>query len=302
MIRHLRNPEIDKVAWDAHLARCAGPVWYARSAVLDATCPGWEALWDEEHGAVMPLTGHRKWGLIPYLYQPFPLQQLGVFAVAADARLAGEVLRAVPARFRLVDIHVNNATVEGAGKDWRFTPRQDHLVPLDRSIGDVRAAYSTNHVRSLKRAVSAGLVLDRSMGADAFLELLTGAPQWRDWRVGARQAGGLVRLVHMLLRQSEGECVAVLQGGNTVAAACFVHHGDRTIFLKGLSLPAARPLNAMHLLIDHMLEDRAGRMRWLDLAGGNDPSLARFYAGFGAVPALYLHATRQRFPVRIRHQ
>jgi hypothetical protein len=34
----------------------------------------------------------------------------------------------------------------------------------------------------------------------------------------------------------------------------------------------------------------------LDLAGGNDPLLARFYAGFGALPVLYLRALMNRLP------
>lgn len=301
MIRYLRHDRIDKAAWDALLDRCTGPVWYARSAVLDAACPGWEALWDDERGALMPLTHHRKWG-IPYLYQPFPLQQLGVFAATDDALRNGEFLRALPARFRLADIYLTNAAVEGAGRGWRFTTRQDQLVPMDRPIAAIRKGYSSNHQRSLRRAEAAGLELDATMGPEAFMDFLTSAPQWPAWKVGARQQGSLRRLLQVIHQRGEGVCVAVLHAGRPVAAGCFVHHGDRTLFLKGLTLPEARSLNAMHLLIDRMLEQRAGSARWLDLAGSSDPALARFYAGFGAVTTLYLHALLRRFPVSLRGQ
>lgn len=301
MIQHLRHDRIDKAAWDALLDRCDGPVWYARSAVLDAACPGWEALWDAERGALMPLTHHRRWG-IPYLYQPFPLQQLGVFAAVPDARLTGEFLRAVPQRFRLVDIYLTNAVVEGAGTGWRFTPRQDQLVRSDRSIAAVRAGYSENHARSVRRAERSGLEVDMALGAEAFLSFLTTAPQWAGWNVGARQLASLQRLVRSVVGRGEGRCVAVRRDGRVLAAGCFVQHGDRIIFLKGLALPEARPVNAMHLLIDRMLEAGAGRVRWLDLAGSSDPALARFYAGFGAEPTLYLHALLRRFPVGLRGQ
>ncbi len=296
MIRHLRHGEIDKRAWDALLDRCAGPVWYARSAVLDAACPGWEALWDAERDALMPLTQHRRWG-IPYLYQPFPLQQLGVFASGPDARSTGAFLRAVPARFRLVDIYLNNAVVEGAGARWRFTERQDQLVRLDRPIGTVRRGYSENHRRSIRKAERSGLELDPAMGVEDFLAFITGAPQWAAWRVGDRQLASLQRLVRLAVGRGEGRCVAVMHGQRPVAAGCFVEHGDRIIFLKGLSLPEARSLNAMHLLIDRVLGSRAGQVRWMDLAGSSDPALARFYAGFGAEATLYLHALLRRFPV-----
>lgn len=296
MIRHLRHGEIDKGAWDALLDRCAGPVWYARSAVLDAACPGWEALWDEEHAALMPLTHHRKWG-VPYLYQPFPLQQLGVYAAEPSPRLTGAFLRALPRRFRLVDIYLTGDTVEGAGPGWRFTARKNMLVPMDRPVAAVRKGYGTNHVRSLRRAEAAGLQLDPAMGPEELVAFITSAPQWAAWKVGARQGAALSRLVAHAVGSGQGECIAVRHAGRTVAAGCFIHHGDRTIFLKGLSLPEARPLNAMHLLIDRVLERRAGMARHLDLAGGNDPALARFYTGFGAVPELYLHALLRRFPL-----
>lgn len=301
MIRHLRHGQIDKGAWDALLDRCAGPVWYARSAVLDAASPGWEALWDEERRALMPLTHHRRWG-IPYLYQPFPLQQLGVFAPTQDALRNGEFLQALPKRFRLVDIYLTNAAVEGAGPGWRFTPRQDQLVPLDRPIAGIRQGYSTNHIRSLRRAEAAGLELDTAMGPEAFLHFLMSAPQWAAWQVGLRQQRSLRSLVELVAERGEGGCAAVLRDGRPVAAGCFVHHGDRIIFLKGLALPEARSVNAMHLLIDRVLERHAGSARWLDLAGSSDPALARFYAGFGTVTVLYLHALLRRFPVNLRGQ
>ena len=301
MITHLPHGRIDKVAWDALLDRCEGPVWYARSAVLDAACPGWEALWDEERGAVMPLTHHRKWG-IPYLYQPFPLQQLGVFAPTRDALRNGEFLKALPKRFRLADIYLTDPAVEGAGAGWRFTERQDQLVPMDRPIEAIRQGYSSNHLRSVRRAEAAALEFVTNMRADAFMDFLTSAPQWSSWKVGPRQEASLRRLVQLVDQRGEGSGMAVLRAGRPVAAGCFVHHGDRTIFLKGLALPEARPLNAMHLLIDRVLEMRAGRGRWLDLAGSSDPALARFYAGFGAVTTLYLHALLRRFPVSLRGQ
>jgi hypothetical protein len=51
-------------------------ILYAFSWWLDAVCPGWEALIEDDYRAVMPLTGNIKLG-IHYLYQPFT-QQLGV--------------------------------------------------------------------------------------------------------------------------------------------------------------------------------------------------------------------------------
>ena len=43
MIQHLRHKAIDKRWWDDRIASSQSPLWYARSAVLDAASPGWDA-------------------------------------------------------------------------------------------------------------------------------------------------------------------------------------------------------------------------------------------------------------------
>ena len=106
MIEHLPHSAIDKRWWDAQLLRCSNKMWYAQSWVLDIASPGWEALVDRGSGAIMPLTWRKKYG-VRYLYQPYGLQQLGVFAPAIGDGLQGRFLDAVPQAFKYWDIYLN---------------------------------------------------------------------------------------------------------------------------------------------------------------------------------------------------
>jgi hypothetical protein len=56
----------------------------------------------------------------------------------------------------------------------------------------------------------------------------------------------------------------------------------------------------MFRLIDHYLGQRAGSGRVVDLAGSNDPSTARFYAGFGAASSTYFRLRRNTLPAWVQ--
>ena len=89
-------------------------------------------------------------------------------------------------------------------------------------------------------------------------------------------------------------------GGELLAAGWFVEHAGRSYFLKGLASEEGREKRAMFLLLDQHIASCAGRLDLLDLAGSDQPALARFYAGFGAVRHVYLRALVDRLPLPVR--
>jgi hypothetical protein len=77
VIQYLTHNQIDKKKWDATIAECGNI--YAFSWYLDIVHPHWEALVEGDYQVVMPITGGKKFG-INYLFQPYFVQQLGVFS------------------------------------------------------------------------------------------------------------------------------------------------------------------------------------------------------------------------------
>ncbi|MCB0792110.1 MAG: hypothetical protein H6595_01120 [Flavobacteriales bacterium] len=292
MIEHLTNERIDSHEWDAMLDASSEPLWYARAHVLDAAAPGWEALMDRDTGAIMPLTWKTRWR-VPYLFQPFAIQQLGVFAPRPDPALVQRSLQAVPARFRHADIYLNQSGPL-AVKGWTFTTCTDHLVRLDRPLEEVRSGYSTNHRRSLGRSRDAIGDIDTEVPVEELCAMMAGSPQFRRWGIRPGQMNTLRRIMATAVERDPVSSWGVRKEGRLIAGAFFVHDRGRTIFLKGLALQEGRARHGMHHLIDRMVQARCGVDRWLDLAGGNTPDLARFYAGFGAEPSLYLRAVLHR--------
>jgi hypothetical protein len=297
MIRHLRHTEIDKAWWDQALIRCADRSWYAQSWVLDGMSPGWEALVDDEHGAIMPLTWRRKWG-VDYLFQPFGLQHLGVFAPEPSQMQTTRLMLAIPARFRYWDISLQHVAGFNTIDHDRIQERTNQVLPLDRTIEELRASYSQGHRRNLKRP-DADVVFS-SMTADDFADLFK---RTTGTRFGASAMKGLDALRAVMAEGVlRGQCniVCVTRKGAVLGAICFATWEGRTILLKSANTGEGIEARAMFRIIDYWIERHAGSGLLLDFAGSMTPSVARFNAGFGAQPRVYLRLVRNLLPAPLR--
>ena len=297
MIRYLRHAEIDKGWWDHRVMVSDTPLWYALSSVLDAAAPGWDALVDEDTGAVMPLVHRRKWG-VRYLFQPFAVQRLGVFGTGGDAARLGAFLHAVPRHFRLWDIHLQDMDRTGCPPDVWLGERTNMELPLSPGLAELRAAYGESHRRGLRKWAEEGEV--RPMGEMEFMTVMEQAPQLEQWGVTATQLATLDRLVRLGMASGHMALRGLWRSGSWLAVGSFVTWGGRTIFLKGLSTKAGRSVFALHRVMDAAIEEAVGTSAVMDMAGGHAHELRRFYAGFGARPTLYLHAKANRLPHFLR--
>lgn len=299
MIRYVQHADIDKRAWDEQLARDPEAQWYGLSATLDAAAPGWDALIDEEAGQQLAIPWRRKFGIV-YTYQPFLIQQLGPYGTGRSPRDTARFLAELPARFRYADIYLCGGDADQASPEIAFTRCTNLLLSLDAPAEALRAAYSENLRRNLRKATVPEAAFDEAVPVDELLAFLTGSEQFRRWRIAPRQVAAMERILRSSIDRGEGESWGIRHAGALAAGAFFVRWGGRSIFLKGLTNAQGRELRAMHALIDRYIGRHAGTGLVLDFAGSNDPDLARFYSGFGAQPAFYLRALVNRLPALIR--
>lgn len=294
MIHYVPHDRIDKKAWDLRLEHCANKHWYGASSTLDAAAPGWDALIDEQRGAIMPLPWRRKFG-IRYLYQPFLIQHLGPYAPDPDPSDTSLFLRAIPERFRFIDIQVSWG-VDLIG----VTERQNITVDLRSTKEELKSRYSEHHRRNVRKAEAAELAVDPHPAMDELMRFLLGSEQFQRWGIDAMQRAAMERIIKVANERGELLLRGVRERGVLVAGAFFVRWGEGLVFLKGLANARGRSVRAMFLLLDSVISEHAGRSLVLDMAGSSDPELARFYIGFGGRPSVYLRATVNRLPFLLR--
>lgn len=303
MIIYLTHDRIDKTRWDECIAHACNAHVYAWSWYLDIVHPQWEALVEMEgdnYLIVMPITNKKKYG-IHYLCQPFFAQQLGVFSVhPLDSSKVLEFLQAIPKKYRLVEIRLNESNVlDPCCKGMEL--HRNHLLDLRDSYDSLFSKYHENTRRNLKKALKHNLELVPSVPIQTVIQLFRSDRGASVTHWGDPEYARLERLAQCAITSSNAFVYGIKSNDNEsiICAALFVVSHQRITFLFSGNSVAGKEAQAMTFLIDQVLRQYAGREMTFDFEGSDDDQLSRFYQGFGSTPISYPSFTyRFRNPLR----
>ncbi len=300
MIRYLTQEQIDKDLWDECIRNAFNGMIYGYSWYLDIVAGQWDALVENDYERVFPLTWRKRAGIF-YLHQPFFTQQLGIFSrsILTD-EVAGQFVSAIPGKFRLVEINMNQHNkLTTSGIDVLMN--RNHELDLIDSYEHLHKRYSQNLTRTLRKAGGNSLSLSRDIRPDEVIELFR---QHRGRTVSTlkkRDYQCLRRLIYTLIYKGKAQVWGVYTAQNELAAgAFFVFSHRKSIFLFSGTSSQGRETGAMSFLIDRFIDEHAQTHLTLDFEGSNDPGLARFYKSFGSRETFYpsIRINRIPFPAR----
>jgi hypothetical protein len=273
---------------------------------LAATAGRWDAVVEmrEDTGAyvsVFPLpTKTRPWGRD--VYQPPFTQQLGLVTTAASRhRNVLDYLAMLPAA-RFAHLYLQLSThneLVSAPPSFRLTQRQTYQLSLAPVYATLAASYAPDYRRRLGRnqEQQLPLVVTETPSADAIIHLF----KMQKGDVGLKNQD--YRCLHALTQALQANnCLLVTEvrapaSGAVLAGAVFVHYAHFIIYLFAAASPEGKKVSAPLLLLDHIIQRFAGSPGLvLDFEGGMIPSIARFFANFGAAPVPYVALTQTRQP------
>lgn len=293
MIHYLQHNNINKSKWDATIAECGNI--YACSWYLDIVHPGWEALVEDDYQAVMPLTGGRKFG-VSYLYQPYFVQQLGVFAkTPVTAEKTQAFLQAIPAQYRFAEIRLNEGNPFGEG-----TPGVEYhrnvLLDLNRDYEEIRSNYHQNTKRNLTKAEANNLQIVTTVIPYHVVALFTDNRGALLNKWGDAEYARLTWLGQEAQRRNAAFMLGVTEKGvgQLICAAIFMKTRDRITFLFSGLTEEGKQRQAMTYLLDQVIRKYARQPFTFDFEGSDDDNLARFYLGFGGDEVKYPSYTFNR--------
>lgn len=286
MIRYLENKSIDKPKWDALIAECGNI--YAYSWYLDIVHPGWDALVDDNYQAVMPLTGGKKFG-VNYLFQPFFVQQLGVFSKTpmTEGKLK-DFLDAIPEKYRFCELRLNESnTLDNDIEEFEY--HRNILLDLNQDIQSLRANYHQNTKRNLAKAETHNLLLLETVQPQQVVDLFRNNRGALLEKWGDAEYGVLLRLVEEAEKHDAAFVLGVTdqEGGDPFCAAIFMQTNDRITFLFSGLNEEGKQCQAMTYLIDQVIQRHANQPITFDFEGSDNDNLARFYLGFGGREVRY---------------
>lgn len=296
----LRNDEIDRFRWDESIASSANSIAYAYSWYLDRICSHWDALITGDYSIVMPLVNRRKYG-ISYIYQPFFTQQLGIFS---KAPITQEIIRhffsSIPQKFRLTDINLNTGN-HAVSSIFSTKLNTTYHLPLQPDEKTIRSNYNNNTRRNILKASQNQICIEPVHDIGTFLDftrqnLRDKVPEVKDQHYMA-----LGNVIKFALNNGYGQILSAQNThGKWLSAVFFLIVKEQAIYLAATSSPEGIEKSAMFLLIDTFIQNHSGTNLTLDFEGSNIQGIARFYAGFGALPKSYHSVHLNRLPRIIR--
>ncbi|HMO32008.1 MAG TPA: hypothetical protein PKE63_06090 [Lacibacter sp.] len=291
--------EVNTDQWNDCIRQAPNGLIYAYSWYLDAMADNWDALVLNDYEAVMPLPWKQKWG-IAYLYQPWFCASLGVFArCGMDAALLSSFLQQIPARFRYMDIYLNQQNLF-AVEGFPLTQRVNYILSLQPAYDDLRAMFRDNLKRNIRKAESAGLYPDFSCSLDEILRLSTPTlQQLSDITIGEIDRFREVFAKATSLEQAMAAGIRSTQG-ELLASAVFLYSHHRWYYIVVGNHPNGKTNGASHYLIDRFIARQAGTGTWLDFEGSDIRNLAFFYSSFGATEERYAALRMNRLPALLR--
>ena len=297
----LRCHDIDIPQWEACLAQSRQAVIYAHAWYLNSVCPCWSAVVEVQAGryvSLFPLPEKRFAGL-RQIYQPFFTQQLGLFTTQ-ESRFTRpqDYLACIPGAYWRVylQLNVHNAwPARELQAAYQLKERLTYQLALDPPYEQLYRGYSQNQKRNIRKGQARYQVVEGEMGRLIDLFRDTNGNQVPELR--AKDYGVLGRLYRELHRQGAGQVLELRAENELLAAALLLYSPRHIIYLFGASTAAGRRQAAMAKLLDWLIRQQAGSGRVLDFEGSDIPSLAKFYANFGARPVPYLSLRRISIPL-----
>lgn len=293
MIQYIEHNKIDKARWDATIAQWGNI--YAYSWYLDIVHPGWEALVEDDYQSVMPLTGAKKFG-VHYLFQPYFVQQLGVFSKEAlSPGKTEEFLNAIPQKYRFAEIRLNESnTFNNTIQDIEY--HRNVILDLNCDYESIKANYHTNTKRNLSKAQNHNLQIIDTVIPLHVVALFTDNRGALLDKWGDAEYARLTKLTKVAVNHKSAFLLGVTEKGvgELLCAAIFMKTANRITFLFSGLKQEGKDKQAMTFLLDSVIQKYANQPITFDFEGSDDANLARFYLGFGGQEVQYPSYTFNR--------
>jgi hypothetical protein len=294
-IQYLANEQIDKNKWDACIDTAPNGLIYAYSFYLDAMAKNWDALVLGDYEAVMPLTWNKKYGFY-YLYQPAFTASLGVFGKGLNEQLTEAFIKAIPHKFKLVEILLNSSNISNPENELR----SNYFLTLNQPYTEICNAYRENHSRNIKKAYQSGCSIKKNIPVDDVINInrqqMKGADSLKE-----DDYTNFKKLFTQLKERNQAETYSIINESNTILASCvFFYSHNRAYYILVGNTIEGKTIGTSQALIDAFIKDNAGKNLILDFEGSDIANLAMFYKGFGASEEKYRFLKINRLPFYLK--
>jgi hypothetical protein len=307
----LTRQQINDTHWNALLDASPHPVIYAYSWYLDVVSPHWQALVVVAHTGydmIMPLPVLKKWGF-RVVQQPFFCQYLGIYSHSEVSQAAAETfLNHLNRHFRYIStyaFHPQNtaalADVLARQPDIRSQKLFTHWLELEKMNGEPETIYNHDRKTNLRKANNHPWKMISSENTELLVQLFRHNHQ-------QQIQGGVSDSAYKLLGRlaHESACRKALRIYYAELEE-EIHAGIMVLQWKGTGIyifnaadAVGRKGNARTWLLNRYFTEKKGSIRYFDFETPPLPSIAQFYASFGAEERVFYAIQKNKLPFPLR--
>jgi len=298
MIKCVNRGDLDTKKWDQCILNAKNSRLYGMSYYLDSVCSeySWLGLIHNDYEAVMPLPLNKRIPFFTRIMLPHFAQQLGVFSPQSiTAELINQFLQAIPTSFKDVYLQLNSENEVLPHPQYKVEERSNFVLSLDKPYTEIRANYSKNLKRNINKALKNELHLGE-VNIEEFIPFYI-ANDTAEYTSQAKTKSILRSLLSSLTKQGIATIHAVRDDKENLLAGCVISKfKGRLTYLMAKSSAEGKEKRAMHFLLDRIIEKECASMDYLDFEGSDIPTIAEFFAYFGANNMPYKLVKYKKFP------
>lgn len=275
----LHRNQIETTKWDARVALSGNGLPYALSSYLDlVTDSNWSALVRGDYMSIFPLPFEMKMGLRMYLQPPFT-QQLGLISEDNSLELLSEFIHAIPRDFATLFLKGNENNVISNHNTAGVKERSNYVLDLNHDYDFIFSNFSKSLRKRIRKSKDYYEVIE-STDVDRLVDFYQNEMQSR---VGLKDGQYVTarKLFDYLLSAGIGRIYIASSENRIDGALLVVEYQNRMINLFGTSNSDGKKHFAMHLILDHVIEQNANTKTVLDFEGSDLKGVKEFYESFG---------------------
>ena len=293
-MKFLKRSEIEDDKWNECILKSTNGLIYGLAWFLDALTSNWCAFVienDRRYEAVFPVPLRRKFG-VKYVYPPFFIQQLGLFALQYSQKEEKQAISLMKNKFKFIELNLNYKSEEGEVKT-------NLVLELNVDYVKIQNSYSKNHLRNLKKAKKFGLKLNKGTSPAEIISLFKFDRGLTLEKYSALDYQNLLNLCSKASLENSLISLGVTLNSILICGGVFMKFKSRIIFLFSGNSKQGKDSGALFFLLDAVIKMYAKSGFVLDLEGSQDEGLNRFYTGFGALEENYRFLKINNLPVPI---
>lgn len=297
-IKYLNNNQINKDSWDSCIKKSYNNLVYGYSWYLDSLADNWDAIVVGNYDAVFPLPFRKKMGIY-YLYQPFFMQQLGLFSRKSVNISMDEVLDAIPQKFKYWDLQTNGSF---QSKKYNLKDKTTLHIDLSASYEIIKSRYSKDAIKNIRKANASNWELLTNSDIELVLNDYKKAYGELNNNILELDYDNLIQALTIATKQKMVNAYSLVdENKERMGSAIFLKSNNAIHYIIGAPTEKGRKISATHVLIDLILKENSGTNTIFDFEGSEIPSVANFYKKFGVKEYTYykLRVNKLPFPLNL---